>query len=108
MCNRKGVFSWKTPNHSLGIQISVYLQNLGTILIISIILQYPVIIISDLAHPEQLSSISGSGGREQLNLQNNSLACLETSEFPHVPGILSGTGRLSILQILSFIGHFLH
>ena len=106
--SHKGVFSWKTPNHSLGPQISVYFQNPGTILIIGIILQHPVIIRSDLAHSEQLSAISGSGGREQLNLQINSLACLETSELPHVSGILSGTGRLSLLQFISFNGHLLH
>ena len=50
----------------------------------------------------------GIRGREQLNLQINSLSCLETSELPHVSGILSHTGRLSILQILSFIRHLLH
>ena len=108
VCSRKGVFSWKTPNHSLGPQISVYLQNPGTILIIGIIFQYPVIIRFGLAHPEQLSAISGSGGREQLNLQINSLACLETSELPHVSSILFGTKRLPLLQILSFNGYLLH
>ena len=54
-------FQPESPNHSLGLQISVYLRNPGTILIIGIILQYPVIIRSDRAHPEQLSSISGQG-----------------------------------------------
>ena len=79
VCSRKGVFSWKNPKHSLGPQISVLLRNSGTILIISILLRYPVIIISDRAHPEQLSAISGSRGHEQLPLWNNWLACLETS-----------------------------
>ena len=46
----------------MGPQISVYLQNPGTGLIIGIILHYPVIIGSGLAHLEQLSAISGSGG----------------------------------------------
>ena len=103
MCRRRGGFSWKTPNHSLGTQISVYLQNPGTILIIGIILQYPLIIRFGLAHLEQFSTVSGSGGREQLNIQINSLACLETSELPHVLGILSGTGRLPLLQSLTCI-----
>ena len=40
-----------------------------------------MIIRSGLAHPEQLSAISGSGGHEQLNLQINSLACLKTQNF---------------------------
>ena len=101
-------FQPESPNHSLCLQISIYLRNPGTILIIGIILQYPVIIRSDRSHPEQLSSVLGSRGHEQLHLQNNSLACLETSEFPHVLGVLSGTGRLSVLQIISFIGHLLH
>ena len=101
-------FQPERPNHSLGLQISVLLRNPGTILIIDILLQYPVIIRSDCAHLEQLSAISGLGGCEQLHLQNNLLACLETSEFPHVPCILSGTGRLSVLQIISFIEHLLH
>ena len=74
VCSRKGVFSWKTPNHLLGPQISIYLQNTNTILIIGIILQYPVIIRSCFAHPEQFSAIWESGGREQLNLQFNLLA----------------------------------
>ena len=108
MCSRKGVFSWKTPNHSLGPQISIYLQNRGTILIIGIIREYPVIIRSGLAHPEQLSAISGSGGREELNLQINSLACLETSKLSHVSGILSDIEILPLLQILNFNRHLLH
>ena len=108
MCSRKGGFQPESPNQLLGLQISALLRNSGTILIISIILRYPMIIRSDRAHPEQLSMIPGSRGREQLPLWNNSLACLETSETPHVPSILSGTGRLSVLQIGSFIGHLLH
>ena len=108
VCSRRGVFSWKTPNHSLGPQIPIYLQNTGTILIIGIILQYPVIIRSCLAHPELFSAIWESGGREQLSLQFNSLACLGISELLHVTGILSGTGRLPLLQILSFNRHLLH
>ena len=62
MCAAVRGFQSESPNHSLGLQISVYLRNPGTILIIDIILQYLVIIGSGLAHPEQLSSISGSGG----------------------------------------------
>ena len=108
MCSRKGGFQPKIPNQLLGLQISVLLRNSDTILIIGILLQYPVIIRPDSAHPEQLSAISVSGGREQLSLWNNSLAYLETSETPHVPGILSSTGRLSVLQISNFIEHLLH
>ena len=108
MCSSKGGFQRESPNQLLGLQISVLLRNSGTILIIGILLRYPVIIRSDHAHPEQLLAFSGSGGREQLSLWNNSLACLETSETPHVPGILSGMGRLSVLQISSPIGHLLH
>ena len=104
----RGGFQPESLNQLLGLQISVLLRNSGTILIISILLWHTVIIRSDRAHPEQLSAISGSRGREQLSLWNNSLAFLETSETPHVPGILSGTGRLSVLQIGSSIGHLLH
>ena len=103
MCSHKGGFQPKIPNQLLGLQISVLLQKSGTILIISILLRHPMIIRSNHAHPEQLSAILGSRGREQLPLWINSLACLETLETPHVPGILSGTGRLSVLQIGSFI-----
>ena len=49
----------------------------------------------------------GIRGREQLNLQINSLACIETSKLLHVSGILSSTGRLPLLQILSFNKHLL-
>ena len=54
-----------------------------------------------------LSSL-GIRGREQLNLQFNSLACLLISELLHVSGILSDMGRLTLLQILTCIRHFLH
>ena len=64
----KGVFQLEIPNQLLGLQISALLRNSGTILIISIILRYPVIIRSVCAHPEQLSAVSGSQGREQLSL----------------------------------------
>ena len=108
VCSCRGVFSWKTPNHSLGPQISIYLQNTSTILIIGIILQYLVIIRSCLAHPKQFSALWESRGCEKLNLQFNSLACLLISELLHVSGILSGIGRLPLLQILTCIRHFLH
>ena len=36
---------------------------------------------------------------------NSDCCCSKT---PHVPGILYGTGRLSVLQISSFIGYLLH
>ena len=104
----RGGFQLEIPNQLLGLHISALLQNLGTILIISIILRYPVIIRSIHAHPEQLSAISESKGREQLSLWSKSLSCLEISKIPHVPGILSGTGRLSVLEIGNFIGHLLH
>ena len=108
VCSRKGGFHPESPNQLLDLQISVLLRNSGTILIISILLRHPVIIRSNRAHPEQLSAIPGLRGREQLPFWINSLACLETSETTHVPGILSGTGRLSVLQIGSFIGHLPH
>ena len=105
---KNGGFQPESPNQLWGLQISVSFRNSGTILIISIILRYLVIIRSVHAHPEQLSAISGSRGREQLSLWSKSLSYLEISEIPHVPGILFGTGRLSVLQIDSIIGHLLH
>ena len=98
----------ESPNKLWGLQISVSFRNLGTILIISIILRYPVIIRSIRAHPEQLSAVSGFQGCEKLSLRSKSLSCLEVSEIPHVLGILSDTGRLSALQIDSVIEHLLH
>ena len=101
-------FRWKTPKHSLGLRISVYLLNIGIIFIIRIILWYWVIISIRFAHPEQFSSVSCSWGHEQLNRWTNSLACLEGSEPLHAPVILSDTGRPSSRQNLIVIRQLLH